>query len=43
MQGDVATLENNLTCIKILKAGREGHNRGWMVGWHYWLDGHEFE
>ena len=35
MQGDVATLENNLTYIKTLKAGREGHNRGWMVGWHY--------
>ena len=25
-----------------LKAGGEGHHRGWMVGWHHWLDGHEF-
>jgi len=28
MQGGVATLENNLTCIKILKAGGEGDIRG---------------
>ena len=32
MQGGVATLENNLTCIKILKAGGQGDIRGWD-GW----------
>ena len=26
-----------------LKAGGEGDDRGWMVGWHHRLDGHEFE
>ena len=26
-----------------LTAGEEGGNRGWMAGWHHWLDGHEFE
>ena len=26
-----------------MKAGGEGDNRGGMVGWHHWLDGHEFE
>ena len=26
-----------------LKSGGQGHNRRWMVGWHHWLNGHEFE
>ena len=26
-----------------LKAGAEGDNSDEMVGWHHWLDGHEFE
>ena len=29
-----------------LRAGGEGDDRGWdgwMVGWHHWLSGHEFE
>ena len=26
-----------------LKAGREGDHRGWDVGWHHRLNGHEFE
>ena len=37
-------------CWKILKAGKKGNNRGWnnrgtieMVGWHHWLNAHEFE
>ena len=30
-------------CWERLKAGGEGDNREWMVGWHHWLDGHEFE
>ena len=28
---------------KRLKAGGEGDDRGWVVGWHHWLNGHEFE
>ena len=23
--------------------GRRRGNKGWIVGWHHWLDGHEFE
>ena len=30
-------------CWERLKAGGEGDDRHEMVGWHYWLDGHEFE
>ena len=30
-------------CWERLKEGREGDNRGWMVGCHHQLDGHEFE
>ena len=30
-------------CWERLKAGGEGDNRGWMVGWHHQLNGHEFE
>ena len=26
-----------------LKAGGEGDDRGWMVEWRHWLNGHEFE
>ena len=26
-----------------LKAGWEGDDRGWLVGWHHWLSRHEFE
>ena len=26
-----------------LKVGREGDDRGEMVGWYHWLNGHEFE
>ena len=29
-------------CCERLKAG-EGGDRGWMVGWHHWIDGHESE
>ena len=28
---------------KDLKAGGEGDDKDEMVGWHHWLDGHEFE
>ena len=28
---------------KILKAGGEGDDRGWDIGWHHWHNGHEFE
>ena len=30
-------------CWEILKAGREGNDKGEMVGWHHQLNGHEFE
>ena len=30
-------------CWERLKAGREGATGGEMVGWHHWLNGHEFE
>ena len=30
-------------CWERLKAGGEGTDRGWMVGWHHWLNGREFE
>ena len=30
-------------CWERLKAGGEGADRGQEVGWHHWLDGHEFE
>ena len=30
-------------CWERLKAGGEGDDRGQMVGWHHWLNGHEFE
>ena len=32
-----------LWCWERLKAGGEGGNRDEMVGWHHWLNGHEFE
>ena len=30
-------------CWERLKAGGEGDNRGWIAGWHHWLNGQEFE
>ena len=30
-------------CWKRLKAGGEGTTEDEMVGWHHWLNGHEFE
>ena len=30
-------------CWKRLKAGEEGDDRGWDVGWHHWFNGHKFE
>ena len=30
-------------CWERLRAGGEGDDRGWMVGWHHWLNGQEFE
>ena len=30
-------------CRERLKARGEGDDRDEMVGWHHWLDGHEFE
>ena len=30
-------------CWERLKAGGEGDNRRWMIGWHHRLNGHEFE
>ena len=30
-------------CWERLKAGGEGETEDEMVGWHYWLEGHEFE
>ena len=30
-------------CWESFKAGGEGDDRGWMVGWHHQLSGHEFE
>ena len=30
-------------CWERLKAKGEGGSRGWMVGWHHWLNGHESE
>ena len=30
-------------CWEVLGAGGEGDDRDEMVGWHHWLDGHEFE
>ena len=32
-----------LWCWERLKAGGEGADRGQEVGWHHWLDGHEFK
>ena len=36
------SLEKTWSC-KTLKAGREGDDRRWMVGWHHRLDGDDFE
>ena len=30
-------------CWERLKSGGEGDERGWMVGWHHRLNGHEFD
>ena len=30
-------------CWERLKAGEEGDDRGWDVGWHHWLDSRESE
>ena len=30
-------------CWERLKAGGEGDDRGWDIGWHHWLNGQEFE
>ena len=32
-----------LWCWEGLRAGGEGEEEDEMVGWHYWLDGHEFK
>ena len=32
-----------LWCWERLRAGGEVDRRGWMVEWHHWLNGHEFE
>ena len=26
-----------------MRAGGDGDDRKWDVGWHHWLNGHEFE
>ena len=31
-----------LWCWEGLGAGGEEADRGWVAGWHHWLDGHEF-
>ena len=30
-------------CWERLKAGGKENSRGWKVGWHHWLNGHECE
>ena len=35
------SFEKTLMLGKI-EAGGEGDDRGWVVGWHHWLNGHEF-
>ena len=35
--------ENTLIAQERLKAGGEGDDRAWMVGWHHQLNGHGFE
>ena len=37
------SLEKDSWCWERLRARGEGGKRGWMVGWHYWHDGHEFQ
>ena len=32
-----------LWCWERLKVRGEGDDRGWVVGWHHWLNGHESE
>ena len=41
--GRTDSLEKTLMLGKRLGAGREGDDRGWVVGWHHRLDGYEFE
>ena len=41
--GRTDSLEKTLMLGKRLGAGRQGNDRGWVVGWHRRLDGHEFE
>ena len=36
-------IEKDPWCWERLKAGEEGDKRGWDIGWHHWLKGHEFE
>ena len=36
------SMEKTLMLGKI-EGGGEGDNRGWMIGWHHQLGGHEFE
>ena len=36
------SLEKTLT-LETLRAGSEGVTENEMVGWHHWLNGHEFE
>ena len=38
----ISPLEKTLM-LERLRARAEGGDRGWMVGWHYQLNGHEFE
>ena len=38
----VNSFEKTLMLGKI-EVGRQGDDRGWDVGWHHWLNGHEFE
>ena len=36
------SLEKTLMMGKT-ETGGEGDDRGWVIGWHHWLNGHEFE
>ena len=39
----INSLEKKPRCWERLKSGEEGDDRGWNVGWHHWINGHEFE
>ena len=40
---ELLTHWKRLWCWEGLGAGGEGDDRGWVVGWHHRLDGHEFQ